>query len=49
MIKDPQFILDLTQGWKYDSNSHPSDLYVFSIKVGGIIVTLLGVLNILIF
>ena len=39
----PELVWKLTEEWKSYSASEPSDLYVKSAKVGGILFTLLGV------
>lgn len=42
MLINPKFIFELTEGWKNNSDSEPSDLYIFSVRVGGIIALILG-------
>lgn len=49
MIIKPQIIFAITEQWKNDSNTEPSDAYVFSTRFGGCIVTLIGVAAIITF
>lgn len=49
MIIKPHIIFTITEQWKNDSNTEPSDSYLFSTRFGGCIVTLIGVAAIITF
>ncbi|MHC0038770.1 DUF6199 family natural product biosynthesis protein [Pseudoneobacillus sp. C159] len=43
MIIKPSFIWRITESWKSNDGTEPSDLYVLSTRFGGIIMTLAGI------
>lgn len=48
MLINPKFIFELTESWKNNSDSEPSDLYIFNTRFGGIIVLIIGFASIII-
>lgn len=48
MFVKPKIIFTITENWKNSQNSEPSDLYIFSIRFGGIIVLLIGISSIIV-
>lgn len=48
MLINPKFIFELTESWKSNSDSEPSDLYIFNTRFGGIIVLIIGFASIII-
>lgn len=48
MFVKPKIIFTITESWKNSQNSEPSDLYIFSIRFGGIIVLLIGISSIIV-
>ncbi|SEB93331.1 DUF6199 family natural product biosynthesis protein [Paenibacillus sp. GP183] len=49
MLFKPSIIWSITENWKSNDATEPSDLYVKSTRFGGIIVTLAGLSGVLIF
>lgn len=49
MIVKPALIWHIAERWKSADAIEPSDLYLFSTRFGGIMVTLLGVIGILVY
>lgn len=49
MIIKPYIIFNITEKWKNDYNTEPSNLYVFSTRFGGCIITFIGVSAIIMF
>lgn len=45
MICKPRLIYDLTESWKHDGTSEPSDFYMMNIRIGGCIFAIVGVLG----
>lgn len=43
MILKPEIIYDITESWKNNRSGEPSDLYLLSTKIGGVLCLLLGV------
>lgn len=43
MILKPEVIYDITESWKNNRSGEPSDLYLLSTKIGGILCLLLGI------
>lgn len=43
MTVRPQWIFSLTEMWKNDSATEPSDLYLTSTRVGGVFFILIGI------
>lgn len=43
MILKPEVIYDITESWKNNRSGEPSDLYLLSTKIGGVLCLLLGV------
>jgi hypothetical protein len=39
----PDFVWQLTEGWKSNDATEPSDFYIFSTRFGGVMSTLAGI------
>ena len=46
---NPSLLYEITESWKSYSSADPSDLYIFSTKVGGVFVTLVGIASVIVF
>lgn len=42
MLIKPQIIFHITEGWKNSNNNEPSDLYIISIRFGGVMFVIIG-------
>ena len=49
MLIKPSLVWSLTEQWKSDEATEPSDLYVFSIRFGGTICVTIAVISLLLF
>lgn len=43
MILKPRLFFDITESWKNYASSDPSDLYLFSTRLGGVLCLLVGI------
>ncbi len=43
MLCFPEVIYSITESWKSNASSEPSDLYKLEIRVGGIVFSLVGI------
>lgn len=43
MLANPKLFYDITQGWKNNSSTEPSELFIFSTRFGGIMFLLVGI------
>jgi hypothetical protein len=43
MILKPGFFYEIAESWKNHTSSAPSDLYLFSTRLGGVICLLVGI------
>lgn len=48
MLVSPQIWFDLTESWKSDSSSTPSDKYIWNTRFGGIMCASAGILYIVV-
>lgn len=49
MFFKPKLVFDITESWKSYTSSTPSNLYLFSTRLGGILCLLVGIAGILVF
>lgn len=42
----PEIVYEITESWKSNTSTGPSDLYRLHIRIGGIVCTLIGVFGI---
>ena len=49
MLIKPNLFFLLTEAWKTYSSADPSDFYIFTTRLGGAILTLVGVAAVIIF
>ena len=42
-------VFDITEGWKSYSSSDPSDLYILSTRLGGVLCLIVGIVGIVVF
>ena len=43
LIWKPQVFYELTESWKHDGGSEPSNLYILSTRFGGVMCALVGI------
>lgn len=48
MVWKPKSIYDLTESWKSSTGGEPSDLYLFSTRMGGVLCLLAGIIGIVV-
>ena len=49
MFFNPSLLYELTESWKSYSSADPSELYIFSTKVGGVFFTLVGIASVILY
>ncbi len=49
MVISPTAFYNLTESWKNNSDSEPSDLYKISVRIGGIFSLIVSILGIIVF
>lgn len=49
MFFNPSLLYELTERWKSYSSADPSELYIFSTKVGGVFFTLVGIASVILY
>ena len=49
MLVNPKLFYDITQSWKHNGSTEPSDLFILETKVGGILCLLVGLGVVVIF
>ena len=45
MICNPRLIYALTESWKHNGTSEPSNLYILNIRIGGCVFAIIGVVG----
>ena len=43
MLWKPEFVFELTEGWKHSGSAEPSNLWIFSTRFGGVMCVLAGI------
>lgn len=43
MFLNPELVYDITESWKNYADSEPSELYLFSTRLGGVVFLLIGI------
>ena len=49
LLVKPRLFFDITESWKHVSSSEPTNLYIFSTRFGGVIISIIGVACIIVF
>lgn len=45
MLVKPEWVYEMTESWKHNSGSDPSDWYLFSTRFGGVMCSLVGLVG----
>ena len=48
MLWKPEFVFELTEGWKHSGSTEPSEAWIFSTRVGGVMCVLVGIGNVIV-
>lgn len=49
LVVKPRLFFDITESWKHASSSEPTELYIFSTRFGGIIISIIGIVCMFVF
>ena len=49
LLLKPKLLFDLTESWKSYRSDEPSQLYLFSTRFGGVILSVIGVASLIVF
>lgn len=48
MLIKPRLVFELTESWKHDGGTEPSNLFLFSTRFGGVMCTLAGLCSVIV-